>query len=690
MNTTTERIENPPSHAAPVETEALRPLTAKDLAMLDRIGDPQLSPDGRWLAYVVRSTDWEGNRGVNALWMIDCQAEQLPPRRLEISDKPASHPRWSPDSRWLYYLSSRSGSPQVWRTDADGAIAAQVTALPIGVNSFRLSPDGMTLVLALTVAPAGATLGASKAWDVARKSSPASAIAIDRAPMVVWDTWRSGERTLLFAASLGDDGKVEGEPRALMKDFDTEAPERPFGGDSDYAVSGREVIFSALEPGMRWGVDNHYKLYVVPFDGSTPPRRLRYDEGVYVRSSKPTLSPDGLKLALLARPAGSEEARATVMVLDLASGEAYEANPGFDRSASALVWAPDGRTLYAIMQDCGCTRLFAIDPVARRVTALTDRGEVSGASAQADRVVVVHASLNGPAQLYELAVDGQRRLTQANAGKLKGVGLSAYEQFSFEGWNGETVHGYVTRPHGHAPGRKYPVAFLIHGGPVGSFGDGWSYRWNPQVFAGMGFAVTMIDFHGSSGYGEAFAKSIVEHWGDRPLEDLQKGWAAALSKYDYLDADRACALGGSYGGYMVAWMAGVWNRPWKCFVFHDGIVDTRSWALTSDVPSFAEHSFGGPVWDKAALFERFNPLNQVEGWSKPILVVHSDKDYRVPLSQGLAAFTIAQRRNIPSKLLYFPDEGHWVQKPQNSVEWYRQVEAWMRHWTGADADLDAR
>lgn len=662
--------------------EATRPLTARDLALLDRVGDPQLSPDGRWLAYAVSATDWEGNGRVGALWMLDRQAPDLPARRLEVSDKPASHPRWSPDGRALYFLSPRSGSPQIWRTDAAGARAAQVTDLPVGVGGFRLGPDGRTLVLALTLGPGCATLAETRAWQAGRKAGPVTAIAVERLPMAVWDGWRAGERTQLFALALDGDGKAAGEPTPLMRGFDAEAPERPHGSDADYAVGEREVVFSALEPGQTWGGGGLYRLYAAPLDGSAPPRRL--DPGDAGSCRKPTLSPDGRRLAFLSARAAGPEVRAAVMVRDLATGETIEADPGFDRSADALAWAPDGRTLYAVMADLGRTRLFAIDTAARSVAALTEAGAVSGVSARAGGLVVARAGLDGPAQLYDLAQDAARPLTRANAGKLAGVALSPHQPFSFAGWNGETVHGHVVQPHGCAPGRRYPVAFLIHGGPYASFGDDWSYRWNPQVFAGMGFAVVTIDFHGSAGYGEAFGRSIVNHWGDRPLEDLQKGWAAALAQFPYLDPDRACALGGSYGGYMTAWMAGVWDEPWKCFVTHATIFDVRSWALTGDVPGFADHEFGGPPWAAGEAYERFNPLGQAHRWRKPMLVIHGGKDHRVPPGQGMAAFTAAQRRNVPSRLLYYPDEGHWVQKPQNAVAWYGHVEDWMRRWIGPD------
>ena len=257
-----------------------------------------------------------------------------------------------------------------------------------------------------------------------------------------------------------------------------------------------------------------------------------------------------------------------------------------------------------------------------------------------------------------------------------------YEQFNFIGWNNETVHGYVVKPWNYQPGRKYPVAFLIHGGPQGSFGDGWSYRWNPQTYAGLGYAVVMIDFHGSTGYGQAFTDSISQHWGDRPLEDLQKGWAAAQAKYAFLDGDKACALGASYGGFMVNWIAGNWPQPWKCLVSHDGVFDQRAMGYATEELWFTEWEQGGTPYDKPANYEQFNPVNHVKDWKVPMLVIHGQLDYRIPVEQGIAVFTALQRRGIESKFLYFPDENHWVLKPQNSVLWHDTVNGWLQQHIG--------
>jgi acylaminoacyl-peptidase len=660
-----------------------RPFTARDLALLDRVGDPQLSPDGRYLAYTVRATDWAHNRGVGTLWLLDRRSPALP-RVLAISDKAATAPRWSPDGRTLYFLSARTGLQQVWRTDTDGAAAIQVTNLPTHVSSYRISPDGRSLVVAANVFADCETLACSKQKSDARRTNPISAQVYDKLPMFIWDDWQDGERAQLFAWRLDPAGAASGEPVRVTRGLDAEAPDKPFGDDSDFAVTNDQVVFSALEPGGQWGVSAHYRLYAAPLDGSVPPRAL--EPGDAASATKPTLSPDGSRLAYLRRRAAREDLRPAIMVRDLASGATFEAAPGVDRFADAMRWSRDGRTLYATMADRGRTRLFAVDIAARKATGLTSAGSVTAFTAAGDRLVVVRDSLAGPGQLYEVGRSGSEALlARHNAAAMKAFELSPAEQFTFKGWNDEVVHGWVLPPQGYRPGKKYPVAFLIHGGPHGSFGDAWSYRWNPQVWTGMGFAVVMIDFHGSNGYGEAFANSIVNHWGDRPLEDLQKGWAAALAKYPYLDGDKACALGGSYGGYMVAWIAGAWNGPWKCLVNHDGIVETRTMALTTDIPGFSEYETGGLVWEAGESFERFNPLNKVADWKVPMLVIHGGRDYRVPLAQGLAAFTAAQRKGVPSRMLYYPDENHWVLKPQNSVEWYRQVELWMRQWLEAPA-----
>jgi dipeptidyl aminopeptidase/acylaminoacyl peptidase len=275
-----------------------------------------------------------------------------------------------------------------------------------------------------------------------------------------------------------------------------------------------------------------------------------------------------------------------------------------------------------------------------------------------------------------------RAITPSAGEMLPDVAWGEYEQFSFKGWNGDTVYGYVVKPWNYVEGRKYPVAFLIHGGPQGSFGDGWSYRWNPQTYAGQGYAVVMIDFHGSTGYGQAFTDAISQHWGDRPLEDLQQGWKAAQEKYPFLDGDKACALGASYGGFMVNWIAGNWNDPWKCLVSHDGVFDNRAMGYATEELWFTEWENGGTVWENPKGYERFNPVHHVDEFRVPMLVIHGQQDFRIPVEQGIALFTALQRKGVESQFLYFPDENHWVLKPQNSVQWHDTVNAWLKKHIG--------
>jgi dipeptidyl aminopeptidase/acylaminoacyl peptidase len=369
------------------------------------------------------------------------------------------------------------------------------------------------------------------------------------------------------------------------------------------------------------------------------------------------------------------------MIRDLRSGTTSELNTAFALSPQTIAWSVDSKTLYAIAEDTGQRRIFAFNLKTGVAKPLTGDGHVGGLDVGRRAIVFSRDSLATPAQVFELDAGGKERvLTHVGQESLAHTPMSAFEAFSFAGWNHENVHGYIVKPTDFQLERKYPVAFLIHGGPHGTFGNAWSYRWNPQVWAGMGYAVVMIDFHGSSGYGEGFAKSIVGHWGDRPLEDLRSGWAYALSNYHFLDGDRACALGGSYGGYMITWIAGNWAQPWKCLVDHDGVFDMRLMSYSSDIPAFSQEQNTAETWVQPDAVERFNPIDHVAEWTVPILVVHGGRDVRVPLDQGMGAYGAAQLRHVPSQLLYFPDENHWVLKPQNSVQWYATVEAWMKRW----------
>jgi len=381
---------------------------------------------------------------------------------------------------------------------------------------------------------------------------------------------------------------------------------------------------------------------------------------------------------------GFEADRFGLMAMDVATGKTREIAPKWDRSAGEIVLSGDGSLIYTSADDMGEHRLFAVDIATGKAEVVVDGGSIGSPGIAGTTLAYTKNSLKSGDQIVVAAFDGAnpREITPSAGEMLPDVAFGDYEQFQFKGWNNETVHGYVVKPYNYQEGKRYPVAFLIHGGPQGSFGNGWSYRWNPQTYAGQGYAVVMIDFHGSTGYGQAFTDAISQHWGDRPLEDLQKGWAAAQKQYPFLNGDKACALGASYGGFMVNWIAGNWNEPWKCLVNHDGVFDQRMMGYATEELWFTEWEQGGTPYEKAANYEKFNPVNHVSDWKKPILIVHGQLDYRIPVEQGLAAFTAAQRQGIESKFLYFPDENHWVLKPQNSVQWHDTVNGWLKQHIG--------
>ncbi len=661
---------------------AAAPLSARDLASLDRLSDPQTSPDGRSVVYDLRTVDLPANATHHTAWLIDLTREDAQPRRLDAIAAGASEIRWSGDGRSLYFLSDRSGSTQVWRADAEGRGAVQVTRLPLDVGTYRLSRDESRLVVSMAVFPDSETPAATRAKLDALAMRKASGAVYDRLLARHWDEWSNGTRNHLFSLRRGADGLFTGMPTALMTGFDGDSPHKPDGDEGDYAVTpdGAQVIFSSKAVGRSEAWSTNFDLWVVRADGASPPRNLT--AGNLAADTAPVISPDGGSLAweAQARP-GFESDRQAVWVMDLRSGAAREADPGVDLVANALAWTPDGQSLLITAADTQQVRLFRLDPRRGTVTPLTTDGNVSAVSVGGAAIVYTRNTLMEPDQLWVTSGNAPaRRLTHVGEAVLASADLSRPEPFAFAGWKGETVHGYVLPPVGAVAGKSYPAILWIHGGPESSFTNSWSFRWNPQVWAGWGYGVVMIDYHGSTGYGQAFTDALAGHWGDRPLEDLQKGWAAALERFPVLDGQRACAAGASFGGYMIYWMESHWRSPWKCLIAHDGVFDTANLATATDELWFTEWEFGGPVASNPEGFQIFNPARFTADWSTPTLVIHSGKDFRVPIEQGLSAFTSLQRKGVPSRFLTFPNENHWVLKPQDSVQWHDTVRDWLKAW----------
>ena len=656
----------------PAETH---PFSIHDMLAMDRISDPVVSPDGKRVVFMLRTTDLAANRGRTDLWLMGADGRDLRP----LTSHPAAdlNPRWAPDGKTVWFISTRSGSAQVWRIPVDGGEAEQVTRLPLDAANLVVAPDGRTIAFSLEVFP-GLCPGETKKKldDIA--SGQASGRIYDRLFFRHWDTWADGRRSHIFVMPAAG-----GEARDLLPDMDADAPSKPFGGTEEMAFTpgNRGLVFTARDVGRQEAWSTDLNLYTVPLDGSQPPRCLT--DKNRATDTQPLFSPDGKTLAYLAmtKP-GYEADRFRIVLRSWPDGAERVLAESWDRSPSSLCWSPDGKTIYVTAENIGQISLFAVDVSSGTVKTLVREGYSSFPSAYAGRIIFGLNNLRSPVEIYSVKADGTdlRPLTRINAVKLAAARMGDFEPFSFKGWNEEIVYGYVVKPVDFDPARKYPVAFLIHGGPQGSFGNNFHYRWNPQAYAGAGYGVVMVDFHGSTGYGQAFTDSIQGDWGGKPLEDLQKGLAAALERYPWLDGERVGALGASYGGYMINWIAGAWPDRFRCLVAHDGNLDERAAYYDTEELWFPEWDHQGTPWTNPEGYEKHNPVNLVKNWKTPMLIVHSAQDFRVVETQGLSSFTALQRRGIPSQLLYFPDENHWVLKPQNSILWHETVIGWLDKW----------
>jgi dipeptidyl aminopeptidase/acylaminoacyl peptidase len=677
--------------ALPSLAIAARGFEVRDLAKLDRYSAPTLSPDGRKLVFAKRVVDFAANKSSTSLWIEDLVArDAAPPLRLTPDGWNVNSPSFSNDGTMVYFLSAKSGSMQLYAIPTAGGAPKQLTAFSTDIGSYKLSPDGKQLAFsaeAFVDCKADFSCNLKKLKE--REANKNTGLVFDRMFIRHWDTWNDGRMNRVFVAPLGD-GKAQLKSATLVGgDVLGDVPSKPFGDDSEYAWApdGKALVLSARNADRQEPWSTNFDLFQVNVDGTGAAKNLTAANKAW--DTGPVFSSDGRTLYYRAmkRP-GFEADRFALMAMDLGSGETREIAAKWDASADGITLSEDGTTIYTTAQELGQHPLFSVSIEGGNVSQVVGGGSVSAFDIAGPTLVYSQNSLKSGDQLFTSVLGGEagasaaRAITPSAGEMLKDVTFGDYEQFDFIGWNNETVHGYVVKPWNYEAGKKYPVAFLIHGGPQGSFGNGWSYRWNPQTYAGQGYAVVMIDFHGSTGYGQAFTDAISQHWGDRPLEDLQKGWTAAQKKYDFLDGDKACALGASYGGFMVNWIAGNWQQPWKCLVSHDGVFDNRAMGYATEELWFSEWENGGTPFENPKGYEVFNPVNHVDKFRVPMLVIHGQQDFRIPVEQGIALFTALQRKGVESKFLYFPDENHWVLKPQNSVQWHDTVNGWLKQHIG--------
>ncbi len=664
-----------------------RPMTEVDLATLKRVAAPAASPDGRWVAYQLTETAPDTYKRSTGLWLVDRKAKDAAPMRVaDTADKNETAAAFHPDGS-LYFLSNASGKSQVWRIDpkAAGAAATQVTDTKADVSGFKISPDGGKL-LAWGDVPRECTDFGCEAKDKGELPGPGTGRLYKDGSGFVrhWDSWETpGTYSRPFVFSLAG-GKATAA-RPVDAGLSGDSPSKPFGGGEELAwgADSRTIFFTLRKADKDEPTSTNFDIYSWLVDSRMMPVNLTADN--QATDTLPAPSPDGkwLAYAAMSRP-GYEADRQVLMLRELATGETRKLTDAWDRSVGSIAWAADGKSLYVTAQDVLDHPVFRVDAKSGKVDKLKatteeyegNIGDVTVLPGGA--LLYSRNSVAVPTDLWTRDAKGKvTRLTDVNRDQMAEIDPVDAKRFSFKGANGDTVWGQIVKT-ADTKG-KIPVSFLVHGGPQSSFGNSWSTRWNPRLFSAPGYAAVTIDFHGSTGYGQAFTDSINKDWGGKSLEDLKLGLAAAGAIDTNVDTANACALGGSYGGYMMNWIAGQWPDGFKCLVTHAGVFDLRAMAFETEELWFDEWDHSGPWWQRTDA-EKWNPVNHVTKWKTPTLVIHGEKDFRIPYSQSLAAYNALQRQGVEGELLVFPDENHWILKGQNSVQWYRTVFSWMgRH-----------
>ena len=660
-----------------LSTDAVaRPMTETDLVMMKRLSAVAASPDGMMLAYQLRETNLEANKGKTDLYVLKLGTTGAQPVMFASRPEKNEHDAdFAPDGKSIFYISNESGSDQIWRYDISSATTTQASNFKPDVSGFEISPDGLKLAIWGDIARDCMEFGCAKDGDTS-KPGPGTGREYDQLMTRHWDQWETpGNYSWVFTVVLRADGKLGTLGAAMDGDLVGDAPSKPFGGGDEisWSADSSAVLFALRHADANEAKSTNLDIYRSALQNPTPVNLSADNAGM---DTTPAASPDGKWLAWTSMARATYEAdRLVIKLMDLKSGKITALTDTWDRSVASLAWAANSKSFLVTAQDVLETPLYRVD-LKGKITRLTERGSIAEAvPLKNGGVVYAINSINGPSDLVHMDTKGKTtQLTNVNADTMAMLDPVNYQKFDFTGANGDQVYGQIVKPQG-ATG-KLPVLLLVHGGPQGTFNNSWSYRWNPGVMASQGYAVVSIDFHGSTGYGQKFTDSIHKNWGGWPLEDLQKGMEAVGKIDAQLDTNNACALGGSYGGYMMNWISGNWPDRFKCLVNHAGIFDLRAMAYETEELWFDQWDNGGP-WTTRSDAEKWNPVNHVAKWKTPTLVIHGERDYRIPYSQSLAAFTALQQQGVESKLLVFPDENHWVLKPKNSIQWHQTVFDWV-------------
>jgi dipeptidyl aminopeptidase/acylaminoacyl peptidase len=651
---------------------AQRPITFEDMAAVRRIGMPQLSPDGKWVAYDASSIDLAANVRRSAIYLVSVQGGDS--RKLTDGTKQDEGPVWSPDGKTIAYVSNRDGSPkQVYLLDVATGQSRKLTSTAGGAGSVKWMPDGSGVVFVSDIYPdCGVDPTCTEQKNTAASSAPSKARVLDSLLFRHWNAWQEPTRAHVIFQPIGGGAARDLTPGAF------DAPPFSLGGGDEFSVSpdSRELVY-ARNTEERPERSTNSDLFIVPLTGGEA-RRITTRTGA---DTSPSYSPDGRYIAYRSQSRnGYESDLWELWLYDRTAGTSRRVGSEFNDWIESVTWSPDSRSLFITAPLKGKSAIYEMT-LDGRATLVNNDGGAGGVQVSRDGKTLVYelSTLERPAEIFTLARNGKPvRLTHDNDALLSQIRMGDASDTFWTGADGARIQAHLIKPPNFDPSKKYPAIVLIHGGPQGAWGDAWSYRWNPQIFAAKDYVILMPNPRGSSGFGQQFVEQISRDWGGRVYTDIMNGvdWLAAQP---YVDASRMGAAGGSYGGYMVNWILGHSDR-FKALVSHAGVYNLESMYGVTEEQWFPEWEFGGNPWDNPELYTKWSPHRFAKNFNTPTLVTHGELDYRVPIGEGFQLFTALQRKGVPSRMLYFPDEGHWVLKPQNSRLWFQTVGEWFDRW----------
>jgi dipeptidyl aminopeptidase/acylaminoacyl peptidase len=649
--------------------------TVNEMLKLKRVSDPQLSPDGTKVAFVVTDVSLDQNTRNNDIWVVPLAGGA--PVKVAGTDRSEDRPRWSPDGRQLAFVSNREGGSQIWVIPAAGGEPKKLTSMATEASGVTWSPDGKWIAFVSEVFPACADAACNERELKAREASKVKAHLADGLLFRHWTAWREGTYSHLFLVPA--DGSAP--PRDLTPGA-SDVPPFSLGGPEDYAFSpdSKEIAFAKKTDKVE-AISTNSDIFTIDLAAAgAQPKQITTAPGA---DGGPQYTPDGKYLSWRSQArAGFEADRWTLNLLDRASGGRRLLTADWDRAADSWTFTPDSKAVYVAVEEDGQGRVYRLDLTGGTPKLVLKDGSNGDVQLTPDGKMMVfsRASLTAPAEIYRANADGSgvTAVTKINAEFLAAFALKPAESVTFAGAGGTPVQAWIVKPNAFKEGVRYPLLYLVHGGPQGAWNDAWTYRWNAQVFASAGYVVFMPNPRGSTGFGQRFTDEISNDWGGKAYDDLMKGVDYA-EKLPYVDASRKVAAGASYGGYMMNWFLGHTDR-FKAIVSHAGVFNLTSMYGATEELWFPEWDLGGTPWTNPEGYAKWSPHTYAKSFKTPTLVTHGELDYRVPVGEGLQLFTTLQRQGIPSRLLVFPDEGHWINKPQNAALWYRTFLEWMGRW----------